>query len=486
MTVGIASMADPSDIARAYAAAHGEDPRFDRNPLMELSMQRQAANPWRVPPPQPREEPRRPEMKDPRPRSATSAAEQQLSDAIFGAITMPYNAGRTGAELYLNATHSKPMEAGVNAADLAAMLAFRRSPKAPARTLEAYVAGLKERPSTLNYDTYLENPLQVINGRSRQFESQEPAFTRDVPQRAKNLDHWRNMDSLRDKRDAGLLSGPDGTPVNPWYWPAPLYDAFARELGPELAHERLSKFLEYNAATSMMTSVPRNVIEGWHVLHQDLRGRPINGLSPVELTGGAYHNKVAIAGQAASGEGIMGEGAHKIRNYSLNLHGVGTAQPEYRFQPGGEMERILQPATLDSIMAEAMKLRNVKGEPAERFVGPIYRHGVGTINGLGEEVGSAAADTQAAIWQQHQFAKHGTDVYKDSYARIFDDVIHRVAAQKGEDPKRTLTEMIHGSRPPNNIYSAAAFLPPAGIALSFAGGGSPSDESRELMRVPQS
>lgn len=464
------TVADTSDIARLMAERYATDPGARRNPLLELG--NQGAMPTLDPLPD-----RRPSIASPnwrpqrRPESATAPAEQMVSDAIFGAIMAPYSAGHAAAEGVMNARAGKPGAAAMNGAELAALMVpgRRGATTRPMRSLEEYVDTLGARPSVLNYETYLSDPLRTVNGRSRTFETMEPEFKREVSQEAKNLGHWKNLDALREKRDAGLLSGPEGNPVNPWYWPAPLYDAFARELGPELAHDRLSKFFNYNASTSMQTAVPRNVIEAWHVLYNDLNGIRMGQLSTGELTGAAHPNKVAISGQIASGEGIKGETAHKIRNYSLNLHGVGTAQPEYKFPPGGEAERILSPATLDSIMAEAMKLRNKSGEPSERFKGPIYRHGVGTINGLGEEVGAAAADTQAAIWQQHQLAKHGTDVYNDSYARIFDDVMHRVARERGEDPNKTMADLVHGKQRPPNFFtpeSAAALLPP-GVMLGL-------------------
>lgn len=335
-------------------------------------------------------------------------------------------------------------------------VSLRRGATRPAMTLEQFVDNLKARPSVLNYDKYLEDPFRVVNGRSRQFETQEPVFVHNTPQRSKDLQHYRTMDSLREKRDAGLLEGPDGTPVNPWYWPAPTYHAFEKELGPELANDRLSKFYGYNAATSMQTRVPRNIMEGWNLLYHDLNERPFKHLGTDELTGAAYNNKLLLAGDVGEGRGFTSKTGPKVRNYDLNLHGVGTAEPEYSPSTG---MLLTQPTTLDSIMAEAMRLKNDSGSPAKRFVGPMYRSGVDTINKLGSEVGAAPADTQAAIWQTHQFGKHGQAVYGDPWARTFDDMIHIVANKKGEDPQKTLADMIHGrERPPNDVYTTADML----------------------------
>lgn len=447
-------MSDLDDILSAYS-----DPRLDAKGF----------RPWPVLPPIPRKEAEARAYRRPGEESIEQVLARYLSPTV-GAHDMAAALTEGGLDI---AHKGDPTTMATTLGALALPVpGAKRIPRRPQMTLEQYVDQLKQprdgRPPLLNYDKYLEDPHRTINARSREFETQEPAFTRDVPQRAKNLEHYRLLDSLREKRDAGMMIGSDGTMVNPWYWPGPLYDKFRSELGPDLAHERMSKFLDYNAATSMQTSVPRNIIEGWWALHHDLNDIPFSRLNAAELTGAAHPNKVKFAGDIAEGRGLMGKEAHKIRNYSLNLHGVGTAKPEYRYLPGGEVERILQPATLDSIMAREMKLRGVSGEPKERFVGPIYRHGVGTINKLGEEVGAAAADTQAGIWQSAQLAKHGDPVYRDSFARIFDNVINRVAEREGKDPNEVFVDLAHGRKPPPNIFSGAAIAAPiAGILMDY-------------------
>jgi hypothetical protein len=413
------------------------------------------------------------------PQSWSHPVEKTLADAMVGAIMTPYDVGRLGAEgaLHLRDAakgHGGVGDAGLSGLELGALLAGARfKGRAPTRTLEEYVDTLKKprdgNKPLLDYDTYLTDPDRVVGGRSRQFESQEPTWKRTPAQEAKNLGHWKNMDNLRELRDEGFYIGPDGMPVNPWYWPAPLWKAFEAELGPELAHNRLSQFLNYNASTSMQTAVPRNVVEAWNVLWHDINGIPFNKLTTADLTGAAYNNKRDISAAIAEGKGISGEHAHKIRNYSLNLHGSGVGAPEYRTLPNGEVERIITPVTLDSIMAREMRLRNAEGKDKERFVGPTYRSGMEVIHKLGDEVGAGGADTQAAIWQRAQLAKHGLPSYTDSYARIFDDVINKVASARGDDPKRVLSNLIHGTgnRPPT-YFAAAPLVPPAGIVLSGA------------------
>ncbi len=437
-------------------------PQALRDPVLDVP-----ENPWAPGPEAPREYRHEAKPYNPDP---LYAAHKGAAEGLAGIAKMPYDVGHAGAELGFNAANKLPGPTALSAAELAGLFLVpgrKAGSTRPARTLEEYVEGLNARPGILNYDTYLSDPLRVVGNRDRRFETQEPAFKRGVSEEAKKLNDPATLDTLREKRDEGLLIGPDGHPVNPWYWPAPMWDAFSKRLGPELADERLGRYLDYNASTSMMTRPSRAAIEAWHLLHHDINDIPINKLNTGELTGGAYPNKVAISGQIASGEGITGDTAHKIRNYKENLRGVGGAEPEYNYATG---ERILTPLTLDSIMAEAMGLQKKGGEPSDRFRGPIYREGMKTIHGLGEEVGAPGSDTQAAIWQPHQFTKHKDPVYMDPFARIFDDMIQRVAAHNGEHPEKVLDDLVHGTKRPPNTFarygSDGELLPPPGIAVA--------------------
>lgn len=427
-----------------------------------------AFNPWALPRLPPRE------MRDPvkdRPRDTFAETVGESISPVAGGMGL-WDLGRSTVEAGRDANWAKVADELPMWASVALPVPGMRG-RARNKSLEQFVDELKQprdgRQPLFDYEKYLSDPLRTVNARDRAFETQEPEAKRDLNQNVKNLSHYRRMDDLREKRDAGMYEGPQGHPVNPWYWPAPVYDAFSKELGPELAHDRLSKFLNYNATTSMMTRVPRNAIEAWTLLHHDLNDIPFNRLNAGELIGGAYPNKVKLSGDVAEGRGIMGDTAHKIRNYSLNLHGVGTAEPVYKPGSAGNLERVLSPTTLDSIMAEAMRLRGKDGEPRERFVGPIYREGMKVIDKLGDEVGMANADTQASIWQTHQGRKYPDDNYSDPYARILDDVINRVAVEQGEDPKRVLADMIHGRRRPPNIFQAAPLAPLAGILMDYYG-----------------
>jgi hypothetical protein len=210
-----------------------------------------------------------------------------------------------------------------------------------------------------------------------------------------------------------------------------------------------------------MTGVPRNVIEQFYAQHANLNDIPFRNYGAGVFSGGAYNNKVNILGDIAEGRGFAGPDQHKIRNYGMNLRGVGTYQPEYDFGTG---ERLLTPVTLDSIMGREMNLTNRAGEPIKGFYGPIYREGMKVMHKLGEEVGTA--DAQPPIWQTAQATLHDNPSYWDSYARVFDDVIHRVADRQGKQPDRVLKELIHGELgEPPNIFAAAPLVPPAGILL---------------------
>lgn len=326
--------------------------------------------------------------------------------------------------------------------------------------LEQYVQGLKEREGhpVVNYDKYLEP--QPIPESLKRMPTAEPGYARkEPPPHVQDLSSKKNVKELTKKADQGLMEGPEGYPVNPWYWPGPVYDAFVRHLGPEMGADRFDKFMGYNAATSMQTAVPRNIVEGFHALYNDLHGIPFSKLDPSELTGAAYNNKVMLLGDVAEGRGLTRPSAPKVRNYWGNLKGAGT-EPVYELTTDkGKIEprQVRGPVTLDSIMSDAMNYaRDPESGKAKRFVGAPYRSGQDVVYNVADKFGSAPADTQAAIWQAHQFGRHGDDVYTLPYAGIFNDQINRIARETGKHPEKVLEDLLHGRERPPNFFTVKA------------------------------
>lgn len=331
-------------------------------------------------------------------------------------------------------------------------------------TLEEYVSKLQKPGTVLDYSTYLSDPLATVNRDRRhelQFGADEPRLTQPL----KNLGHHSHLDRLRGLRDQGMMSDPSGNKVNPWYWPAPLVDAFTRELGDEAGLTQLGKFLDYTAATSPQTNVSGNVREGSVVHHADVNNIPFKSLDQMDLTGAAHNNKKQMALDIAEGRGIIGDGENtrnKVGSFALNLRGVGTAQPEYDFS--GKSPRLLKtPVTMDSMMAEAMRYRDKAGNMKERFVNSGYDHAAGIVRNLGEEIGAAGADTQAGIWLPFQASKHGTERqgtdYSGTFASAVDDRIRRTAEIRQQDPKKVLEDLIHGRAPLLDAQIPMPFVP---------------------------
>ena len=351
-----------------------------------------------------------------------------------------------------------------------------------------YVDSLKKprdgKQPLMKYDLYHEpqvnydsKPAVSLHG----FESQEPARknnkgTRTGPEIA--LDDPKMRSELNRKLDAGSLESGNHK-KNLWYYPTVLEDFINRYYeGPHDPRHVFDRYVDYNASTSMQTAVPANVLEAFKVLHHDFHGRPFSGLEG-ELTGAARQNKMKISGDIAEGRSF-GPGAHKIRNYALNLKGAGVWEPTYRLGEGGMMERVLSPITLDSIMADAMGLVDKAGNPAERWRGPIYRHGMSIVDDLAEQRGMAGADAQAAIWQAHQNERHGgsgyrgqyerqgsNTAYADTHARILDDVINQKAVELGMDPKRLAADLVNARIKPSYYGWAAPVVAP-GVVMGLA------------------
>lgn len=317
-------------------------------------------------------------------------------------------------------------------------------------TLDDLIASQSRDDPLLDYGAFADVG-RTLNapGIEQGTESAMGAFRskRNLNQPLKNLSHPAHLQRLRRLRDEGLVEGPGGAMMNPWYNPGPLSEKWNEVLGGPFSESdaALQKFMQATGPTSIQTNVSDNVREASLAYPYLLRGEPISNVTHgrSELTGAGYNEKLRKLQQIQSGNYDEAVGfpttAHKIYNYTRNLQGEGVGVP----YPNS-------PVTLDSQMAEVMRLRTKDGVPKERFVGPAYAVGEDIIRGLGDEVGAAGADVQAAIWQSYLASKHGGrafgDRYSDTFARTLEDRVNKTADTLGEDRETIWKQLINGER----------------------------------------
>jgi hypothetical protein len=237
-----------------------------------------------------------------------------------------------------------------------------------------------------------------------------------------------------------------------WYNTEPLRHAFGQELGPEQGDAAHRLYMNMVAATSPRAKVLDNIRNASFYYGRVLGGEGVPEAPPLPQPYGhiAQNLHIQNARNVTEHGGIPSDLNPKPASFVENL--VGNQEPY----------------TFDTHMARNLGLTNTKGEPLDTAPRGHYGLLESTLQARARAMGLTPAQHQAAVW-----LAGGADTNLGSaplpFMELFEQVVNRTAAKRGEDPARTLAAFIRGKAP---------LLSTAGLAGAGMGAYSERDDAR--------
>jgi hypothetical protein len=233
-----------------------------------------------------------------------------------------------------------------------------------------------------------------------------------------------------DRMDALARKGVDEMGARKWYNTEPLRDAFTQELGGQPGADAHRLYMNMVAATSPRSKVLDNIRNASYYFQQAQSGQPLPTAPPLPQPYGHIAQRLHMQNARAIMEqgGIPSDANPKPASFVENL--VGNQEPY----------------TFDTHMARNLGLRTAAGEPLDTAPRGHYGLLESTLQGRAKAMGLTPAQHQAAIW-----LAGGADTNLGSapkpFMELFDDVVARTAAKRGEAPGDTLRSFLRGKAP---------------------------------------